>query len=335
RAFWLQSSWLIYRKSPRASRCGRGRWDRRTRRRQGTALTCGFGASNRPGLRRLGALSIYPESRASASGDSIPNPRDLRGQLTPKPWATFLTFTFLLTEAGLAQPPVRKFDDPGFPPFKVLKTGENPPPDVDGNYVIGPEYKTAPESRRFESAHPPLKIIISNSAAPFFSPRRNLRRLPRTGLLDHVNISQRARHRGIQRIRSRERLSAQPVKDYGERHGSPVGGGKGVIVGQIRRGIAAGEMHRAKVNCPGVAKGVHPRDGEQDDGACGHWGPDAEHREGNCESRRDGDIPGRTGGTVVRIGDDDRGRACRLEGGHKCLPPVLGSGERVVVGQVG
>ena len=60
-----------------------------------------------------------------------------------RPWATFLTFTFLFTETAFAQP-VRKFDDPGSPPFKVLKTGENPPLDVDGNYVIGPEYTVRP-----------------------------------------------------------------------------------------------------------------------------------------------------------------------------------------------
>lgn len=68
-----------------------------------------------------------------------------------KPWATTLIFTFLWVETAIAQPPpVRKFDDPGSPPFKVLKTGENPPLDVDGNYVIGPEYTTAPERKAVE-----------------------------------------------------------------------------------------------------------------------------------------------------------------------------------------
>ncbi len=37
-------------------------------------------------------------------------------------WATLLSFTFLYTQTALAQPPVRKFDDPGSPPFKVLCT---------------------------------------------------------------------------------------------------------------------------------------------------------------------------------------------------------------------
>ena len=59
--------------------------------------------------------------------------------------AAFLIFTCLFTESALAQPPVRKFDAPGSPHFTVLKTGENPPMNVDGNFVIGPEYKTAAE----------------------------------------------------------------------------------------------------------------------------------------------------------------------------------------------
>ncbi len=51
---------------------------------------------------------------------------------------------FMCGNSYCATPPVRKFDDPGSPPFKVLKTGENPPLDVDGNFVIGPEYTTRP-----------------------------------------------------------------------------------------------------------------------------------------------------------------------------------------------
>ena len=47
-----------------------------------------------------------------------------------RPWATFLIVTFLFVEAAFAKPPVRKFDAPGAPPFKVLKTCKNPPLDV-------------------------------------------------------------------------------------------------------------------------------------------------------------------------------------------------------------
>ena len=45
---------------------------------------------------------------------------------------------------------MRKFDDPGSPPFKVLKAGENPPLDVYGNFVIGPDYTPAPERKVVE-----------------------------------------------------------------------------------------------------------------------------------------------------------------------------------------
>jgi iron(III)-enterobactin esterase len=61
-----------------------------------------------------------------------------------------MLITVLACTSLLAAPPVRKFDDPNSPPFKVLKTGENPPLDVDGNFVIGPEYVPAQESKTVE-----------------------------------------------------------------------------------------------------------------------------------------------------------------------------------------
>src|SRR5438876_9583719 len=67
-----------------------------------------------------------------------------------KPWAMVLIVSVLQPQAALAQPPVRRFDDPGAPPFTVLKAGENPPLDVDGNFVIGPEYTPAPERKAVE-----------------------------------------------------------------------------------------------------------------------------------------------------------------------------------------
>ncbi len=66
-----------------------------------------------------------------------------------KPWMVILV-TVLTCSSLLSAPPVRKFDDPGSPPFKVLKTGENPPLDADGNFVIGPEYVPAPERKTVE-----------------------------------------------------------------------------------------------------------------------------------------------------------------------------------------
>jgi enterochelin esterase-like enzyme len=65
-----------------------------------------------------------------------------------KPWM-FLLITALAGSSLLAAP-VRKFDDPGAPPFKVLKEGENPPLDAYDNFVIGPKYVRAPERKVVE-----------------------------------------------------------------------------------------------------------------------------------------------------------------------------------------
>ena len=53
-----------------------------------------------------------------------------------------------LIQLASAQPPTRKFDDPGAPKFVRLDQapGMNPPLDVDGNFLIGPNYKPAPEN---------------------------------------------------------------------------------------------------------------------------------------------------------------------------------------------
>lgn len=56
----------------------------------------------------------------------------------------FVSFSMKLVHG---KPPVRKYDDPGAPKFKKLKPGENPPVDVTGNFVIGPDYVTAPEMK--------------------------------------------------------------------------------------------------------------------------------------------------------------------------------------------
>ena len=89
-----------------------------------------------------------------------------------KPWVTVLTFAFLFSATALAQPPVRKFDDPGSPPFKVLKPGENPPLDADGNYVIGPDYKPASERKVVEGV-PQGKVkqfTIDSKETKLFNP---------------------------------------------------------------------------------------------------------------------------------------------------------------------
>jgi enterochelin esterase family protein len=78
----------------------------------------------------------------------------------------------LFTQTALAQPPVRKFDDPGSPPFTVLKAGENPPLSADGNFVIGPPYKPAPERQVVEGV-PQGKVVqftIDSKETKLFNP---------------------------------------------------------------------------------------------------------------------------------------------------------------------
>src|SRR5688572_6027559 len=89
-----------------------------------------------------------------------------------RPWATLLSVTLLFAQTAFAQPPVRKFDDPGAPLFKVLKSGEHPPLDVDGNFVIGPEYTPAPERKVVEGV-PQGKVkqfIIDSKETKLFNP---------------------------------------------------------------------------------------------------------------------------------------------------------------------
>src|SRR5215469_7142772 len=60
---------------------------------------------------------------------------------------TAILITTLACTSLFAAPPVRVFDAPGAPRFTVLNTGENPPLDMDGNFVIGPKYVPAPERK--------------------------------------------------------------------------------------------------------------------------------------------------------------------------------------------
>ena len=63
------------------------------------------------------------------------------------------TLLALLTTSALQakrpKPPVRSFDAPGAPKFIRLddKSGVNPPIDAVGNFLIGPDYRPAPERR--------------------------------------------------------------------------------------------------------------------------------------------------------------------------------------------
>lgn len=61
-----------------------------------------------------------------------------------------LAILFAAIAGSTALAAVRKYDDPGAPPFKVLKEGENPPLDAYDNFVIGPKYTPAPERKKVE-----------------------------------------------------------------------------------------------------------------------------------------------------------------------------------------
>jgi len=60
-----------------------------------------------------------------------------------------LITAFACSVSAMAQP-VRKYDDKGAPPFKVLKEGENPPLDAFDNFIIGPKYVPAPERKKVD-----------------------------------------------------------------------------------------------------------------------------------------------------------------------------------------
>src|SRR5947208_12340016 len=84
----------------------------------------------------------------------------------------------LILVAALASPgvataqPVRKSDDPGAPPFKVLAEGENPPLDAYDNFVTGPKYVPAPERKKVGGV-PEGKVeqfVIDSKDTKLFNP---------------------------------------------------------------------------------------------------------------------------------------------------------------------
>ncbi len=66
-----------------------------------------------------------------------------------KLWMAVLLTALAYSSSATAQP-VRKYDDKGAPPFKMLKEGENPPLDAHDNFVVGPKYVPAPERNKVE-----------------------------------------------------------------------------------------------------------------------------------------------------------------------------------------
>ncbi|MBA4019783.1 MAG: esterase [Pirellula sp.] len=91
---------------------------------------------------------------------------------------SFITLIVLLLGVAwgpggtLAQPPVRMFDSPGAPAFKVLEPGRNPAPDEDGNFVIGPDYVTAPETKEVDGVPKGkvMQFVINSKETKLLNP---------------------------------------------------------------------------------------------------------------------------------------------------------------------
>jgi len=66
--------------------------------------------------------------------------------------AASLIFSISGFSADRVPPPTRPFDAPGAPKFTRLdgKPGVNPPVDADGDFLVGPEYAAAPETKVVE-----------------------------------------------------------------------------------------------------------------------------------------------------------------------------------------
>jgi enterochelin esterase-like enzyme len=88
-----------------------------------------------------------------------------------KLWMAVLITALAGSGSATAQP-VRKYDDKGAPPFKVLNDGENPPLDASDNFVIGPKYVPAPERKKVEGV-PEGKVeqfVIDSKETKLFNP---------------------------------------------------------------------------------------------------------------------------------------------------------------------
>lgn len=85
--------------------------------------------------------------------------------MNPRPVASLLILAALATMAGIRpaaaqaqakpdrpQPPTRAFDAPGAPEFIRFdgKPGTAPPPDANGNFIVGPDYAPAAETKEVE-----------------------------------------------------------------------------------------------------------------------------------------------------------------------------------------
>ncbi|MBX9681796.1 MAG: esterase family protein [Gemmataceae bacterium] len=86
--------------------------------------------------------------------------------------SAFVFLAFVAFPALSAAQPVRKYDDKGAPPFKVLKEGENPPLEAYDNFVVGPKYVPAPERNKVKDVPEGRveQIVIDSKETKLFNP---------------------------------------------------------------------------------------------------------------------------------------------------------------------
>ena len=136
-----------------------------------------------------------------------------------------LLITALACSNASAQLQTRKYDDPGAPPFKVLKEGENPPLDAYDNFVIGPKYVPAPERKKVEGV-PEGKVQqfeIDSKETKLFNPGIARKRVRQGRSEEPEDADRRDAHH---RLQAQDRgLHSRPVQ----------GGHRSAVHGRPRR----------------------------------------------------------------------------------------------------
>ena len=138
--------------------------------------------------------------------------------------ALSLCAVLVLSGLSVAQP-VRKYDDKGAPPFKVLKEGENPPLDAYDNFVIGPKYVPAPERKKVEGV-PEGKVqqfVIDSKETKLFNPGIARKRVRQGRSEQPEDADRRDAHHRLQA--EDQRLHSRPVQ----------GGHRSAVHGRPRR----------------------------------------------------------------------------------------------------
>lgn len=135
------------------------------------------------GIKQM-ALVIKDDSGGKGHAHLRPDPEKFfptRIRITMVQVSKEATYDPTLVSAGAKEekkerpaPPTRSFDAPGAPTFTRLdgKSGVNPPVDQDGDFVIGPDYVAAPETKAIEGvpAGTVKQFVIRSKDTERFNP---------------------------------------------------------------------------------------------------------------------------------------------------------------------